>query len=239
MNDSTEHSMQETLLHDALHAHVRESGGSTGPYLGGLADGALQVARRRQRLARTGIGIAAAAVVASAWVAVADGTTQKGHVVQPAAEGPRNTEKAALISILPVTSSTQGACAHGSGGYTVHANAANPAFCIHADRARGMTDVHVTSAKAGKRSIDGTWQVGATLSPADRTRFAALTGSIATAPSPRNEFAIVIDGKLWGHPNVTRAITGGRLEIVGPFVGDLTSATAHDLALRLDSDEGR
>ncbi|WP_369244280.1 hypothetical protein [Streptomyces sp. R41] len=235
MNDSTEHPLHETLLHDALHAHVRESGGNAaGPYLAGLADGALQVARRRQRLARAAVGIAAA-VVATAWVAVADGATQHAHRVQPAAEGTGNTENVALISILPVTSSTEHACTRGSGGYTVHASATHPAFCVHADRARGMTDVRVTSAKAEKSSIDGTWQVEVTLSSADRTRFAALTGSIAAAPSPRNGFAIVIDGKLWGNPFVTSSITGGRLEIVGAFAGDLTSATAHDLALRLDS----
>ncbi|WP_327433790.1 SecDF P1 head subdomain-containing protein [Streptomyces sp. NBC_01236] len=236
MNDSTEHPLHETLLHDALHAHVRESGGNAaGPYLVGLADGALQVARRRQRLARAGVGIAAAAVVATAWVAVADGATQHAQVVQPAAGSTGNTEKVALISILPVTSSTEHACTHGSGGYTVHASATHPAFCIRADRARGMTDVRVTSAKAEKSTIDGTWQVEVTLSSADRTRFAALTGSIAAAPSPRNGFAIVIDGKLWGNPYVTSSITGGRLEIVGAFVGDLTSATAHDLAHRLDA----
>lgn len=231
MNDST-----ERLLHDALHTHVRESGdNAAGPYLVGLADGALRVARRRRRLARAGAGVVVAAVVATAWVAVADGATQHAHEVQPAAGGSGNNDKVALISILPVTSSTERACTHGSGGYTVQASATHPAFCIHADRARGMTDVHVTSAKAGKSTIDGTWQVEVTLSSADRTRFAALTGSIAAAPSPRNGFAIVIDGKLWGNPAVTSSITGGRLEIVGAFVGDLTSATAHDLALRLDT----
>jgi hypothetical protein len=237
MNDSTENPLHETLLHDALHAHVRESGGNAaGPYLVGLADGALKVARRRQRLAGAGVGIAAAAVVATAWVAVADGATQHAHVVQPAVGGTGNTEKAALMSILPVTSSTEHPCTHGSGGYTVPASSTHPAICIRADRARGMTDVRVTSAKADKSTADGTWRVEVTLSPADRTRFAALTGSIAAAPSPRNGFAIVIDGKLWGNPFVTSSLTGGRLEIVGAFNGDLTSATAHHLALRLDAD---
>ncbi|MER5471755.1 hypothetical protein [Streptomyces sp. NPDC002685] len=237
MNDSTEHSLHETLLHDALQAHVREGGGdAAGPYLVGLADGALQVARRRQRLTRAGVGIAAAAVVAAAWVAVADdGATRHAHEVQPAAEGTGNGEEVALMSFLPVTSSTEHACTHGSGGYTVHASATHPAFCIRADRARGMTDVRVTSAKAEKSTLDGTWEVEVTLSSADRTRFAALTGSIARAPSPRNGFAIVIDGKLWGNPAVTSSLTGGRVEIVGAFVGDLTSADAHDLALRLDT----
>lgn len=156
-------------------------------------------------------------------------------MVQPAAEGGNgNTGKAAPVSLLPVTSSTEQACTHGSGGYTVPATATQPALCVRADRARGMTNVRVTSAKAEKSTIDGTWQVEATLSPADRTRFAALTGSIAGTPLPRNEFAIVIDGKLWGRPSVTSSITGGRFEIVGAYVGDLTSATAHDLAHRLD-----
>ncbi|MER5383064.1 hypothetical protein ABT040_22775 [Streptomyces sp. NPDC002688] len=236
MNDSTEHPLHETLLHDALHAQVRESGGdAAGPYLVGLADGALHVARRRQRLARAGAGIAAAAVVATAWVAVADGASRHAHEVQPAVGGTGNTEEAALMSILPVTSSTEHACAPGSGGYTVHASASHPAFCIRTDRARGMTDVRVTSAKAGKSAGDGTWKVEVTLGSADRTRFAALTGSIAEAPFPRNEFAVVIDGKLWDTPAVTSSITGGRLEIVGGAVRDLTSATAHDLAHRLDT----
>ncbi|UXX97337.1 hypothetical protein N7U49_46750 [Streptomyces sp. AD2-2] len=231
MNDSTEHP-----LHDALHAHVRESGGhAADPYLDGLADGALQVARRRQRLARAGAGIAAAAVLATAWVAVADGAPQRAHVVQPATGDTRNAEKAALISILPVTSATDTACTPGSGGYTVRASATHPAMCVHADRARGMTDVHAASAKAARSTQIGTWRVEVTLSPADRTRFAALTGSIAANSAPRNEFAIVIDGKLWGRPYVNSSITGGRLDIVGVYDGDLTSATAHDLALRLDT----
>ena len=234
MNGSTEHPLHETLLHDALHAHVRESGGeAVGASLVGLADGALRVARRRQLLARTGVGVTAVAVVAAAWVAVADGASPRAHVVQPPAVG--GTGKAVPVSLLPVTSSTEQACAHGSSGYTVRATANQPALCVRVDRARGMSDVRVTSAKAEKSTTDSTWQVEVALSPADRTRFAALTGSIARAPVPRNEFAIVIDGKLWGRPYVTSSITGGRFEIVGAYVGDLTSATAHDLAHRLDS----
>ena len=98
-------------------------------------------------------------------------------------------------------------------------------------------DVRVASAKAVKSSVLDTWQVEVTLNSADRTRFAALTGSIAPASAPRNEIAIVIDGKLWGMPYVRTSITGGRLEIAGPYAGDLTSAAVHDLAHRLDPGE--
>ncbi|MDQ0604984.1 hypothetical protein QF037_009329 [Streptomyces canus] len=235
MNDSTEHPLHETSLHDALHAQVRgSSGDAAGAYLVGLADGALRIARRRQRLARAGVGFVAAVAVATAWVAVADGATLRAHP-QPAAGGDTtSTGKAALISFLPVTSSNEHACAQGSGGYPMPASATHPEFCVQADRATGMTDVQVASAKADKSGADGTWRVEVTLDSADRTRFAALTASIASAPAPRNEIAIVIDGKLWGTPFVSSSITGGRIEIVGPYVGDLTGATAHDLAHRLD-----
>ncbi|MET8077699.1 hypothetical protein [Streptomyces sp. NPDC005303] len=225
MNDSIEHP-----LHDALHAHVRESDGEAGAHLVGLADGALRTARRRQRLTRAGVGVVAAVAVATTWVAVADGATPRAHVVQPGAGN--GTGKAALISLLPVTSADQQACARGSGGYTVPASATHPESCVRADRAAGMTDVRVTSAKAGKSK--GIWQVTVSFDSTDRERFAALTGSLAPNPYPRNAVAIVIDGKLWGLPYVNTSITGGRVEIVGPFGGDLTSATAHDLAQRLD-----
>ncbi|MBK3574601.1 hypothetical protein JHN63_12400 [Streptomyces sp. MBT65] len=236
MNDSTEHPLRETSLRDALHAQVRGNGGdAAGAHLVGLADGALRLALRRQRLARAGVGIVAAVAVATAWVAVADGTPLRAHVGQPAAGGDTtDTGKAALISFLPVTSSNERACTQGSGGYPVPASATHPEFCVQADRARGMTDVQVASAKADKSGADGTWRVEVTLDSADRTRFAALTGSIASAPAPRNEIAIVIDGKLWSNPFVTSSITGGRIEIVGPYVGDLTGATALGLAHRLD-----
>jgi hypothetical protein len=227
MNDSTAHP-----LHDALHAHVRESGGDAGAHLAGLADGALRIARRRQRLARAGIGLAAVAAVATAWAAVADGTSSRAHVFPPAAGD--STAEAALISLLPVTSSDEHACPPGSGGYTAHASANHPDFCVRADRAAGMTDVKVASARAQRSSVTGTWQVEVRFDPTDRNRFAALTGSIASAPVPRNEIAIVIDGKLWGVPSVSASITGGRLVISGPYLGDLTSAAAHDLAHRLD-----
>ncbi|WP_328686001.1 hypothetical protein [Streptomyces sp. NBC_00343] len=61
-----------------------------------------------------------------------------------------------MISILPVTSSTEHACTHGSGGYIAHASATYRAFCVRVDRADGMTDVRAASAKAGKSSVDGT-----------------------------------------------------------------------------------
>lgn len=225
MNDSTEHPLQ-----DALHAHVRDSGGdAAGPYLVGLADGALRVARRRQRLARAGVGVAVAAVVATAGVAVADGAMRHVNPARPAAGQTGNAEKAARLSILPVTSVRERACALGGNGYTLSATASSPAYCVQVDRTKGMTDVRAASAKA--RKYNGEWEVDVALGPADRTRLADLTGTLATAPAPRNEFAVVIDGKLWNVPYVAAPLTEGHFTV--SVAGGLTSATAHDLALRL------
>ena len=225
MNDSTEHPLQ-----DALHAHVRDSGGdAAGPYLVGLADGALRVARRRQRLARAGVGAAIAAVVATAGVAVADGAMRHVNPAQPAAGLTGNTEKAARFSILPVTSITERACAPGSDGYAVRATATSPATCVQVDRTTGMTDVRAASAKA--LNYHGEWEVDLTLGPADRTRLADLTATLATAPAPRNEFAVVIDGKLQDVAYAAAPLTEGHITVT--VAGSLTSATAHDLALRL------
>ncbi|MEU7717308.1 SecDF P1 head subdomain-containing protein [Streptomyces tibetensis] len=232
MNDSTEDLLHEMVLHDTLHTHVRESDAHAGAHLTGLADGALRVARRRQRLTRAGVGVALAAAVATAWVAVADDEPLRAHVVQPAEGG--GTPKAATVSLLPVTSSTEGACTRAGGGYTVHPTETQPAMCVHADPAGGMSEVRVSSAKAEKGTVEGSWKVEATLTPTDRARFATLTRSLASAPPPRNEFAIVVDGKLWGTPMVATSLTGGRFEIVGPYDGDLTGTVAHDLAQRLD-----
>ncbi|MFD5401578.1 SecDF P1 head subdomain-containing protein [Streptomyces griseorubiginosus] len=232
MNDSTGDLLHETLLHDTLHTHVRERDGDAGAHLVGLADGALRVARRRQRLTRAGAGVALAAAVATAWVAVADDGPPRAHVVQPAHRG--DATKATTVSLLPVTSSTEGPCTQGDGGYTVHPTPTDRARCVHTDSAKGMRDIRVASAKAEKSGVDGSWQVEAKFAPADRTRFATLTGSLASAPQPRNQFAIVIDGRLWGAPTVAHSITVGRFVVSGYYVGDLTSAVAHDLAQRLD-----
>ncbi|MER6243551.1 SecDF P1 head subdomain-containing protein [Streptomyces griseorubiginosus] len=232
MNDSTGDLLHETLLHDTLHTHVRERDGDAGAHLVGLADGALRVARRRQRLARAGAGVALAAAVATAWVAVADDGSPHAHVVQPAHRG--DAAKATTVSLEPVTSAAEGRCTQGDGGYTVNATATQRAMCFHTDSAKGMRDIRVAAAKAENSTVDGGWHVEATLSSADRTRFATLTGSLASAPPPRNQFAIIIDGKLWGAPSVARSITVGRFEVSGYYVGDLTSATAHNLAQRLD-----
>ncbi|WP_328686016.1 SecDF P1 head subdomain-containing protein [Streptomyces sp. NBC_00343] len=227
MNDPTEHP-----LHHALHAHVQESGGdAAGPYLVSLADDALRVARRRQRLARSGAGVFAAAVLATAGVAVADGATLHAHPFRPSVGGTGNAEKATRFSLLPVTSVKEQTCAPGSDGYPVRATATSPASCVQIDPAKGMTSIRAVSAKAHHSA--GGWEVDLTLSPADRTHLADLTSALAKAPVPRNEVAVVIDGELQDVTYIAAPLTKGHFAIAG----GLTSETAHNLALRLGTGE--
>ena len=227
MNEPIEHP-----LHHALHAHVEESGGdAAGPYLVSLADDALRVARRRQRLARSGAGVIAAAMIATAGVAVADGATLHAHPLRPSVGGAGNAEKTTRFSLLPVTSIKEHTCAHGSDGYSLRATATSPASCVQIDRAKGMTGVRAVSAKAHNSAAG--WEVDLTLSPADRTHLADLTDTLATASVPRNELAVVIDGELRDVTYIAAPLTKGHFAIAG----GLTSETAHDLALRLGTGE--
>ncbi|MGQ4432561.1 SecDF P1 head subdomain-containing protein [Streptomyces sp. SAS_260] len=219
-------------LHDALHAHVEKGGpDAADPFLAGLADDALRVARRRQRLARSGAGVLVAAVIATVGVAVADGATMHAHPQRPSSGGTGNAEKSTLFSLLPITSVTNRSCAPGSDGYTLNATTTSPATCLHVDRANGMTGVRAVSAKA-HHSAAG-WEVDLTLSPTDRTRLADLTDTLATATVPRNEIAVVIDGRLRNVAIIAAPLTSGHFGIAG----DLTSETAHDLALRMGTGE--
>ncbi|MFE2884634.1 hypothetical protein [Streptomyces sp. NPDC059272] len=227
MNHPTAHP-----LYDALHTHVEEGGSDAAdPFLAGLADDALRVARRRQRLARSGAGVLVAAVIATVGVAVADGATMHAHPLRPSSGGTGNVEKSTRFSLLPITSVSDHACAPGSDGYTLNATTTSPATCVHVDRANGMADVRAVAAKA-HHSAAG-WEVDLTLSPTDRTRLADLTDTLATATVPRNEIAVVIDGSLRNIVIIAAPLTNGHFAIAG----DLTSETAHELALRMGTGE--
>ncbi|MFJ8137352.1 SecDF P1 head subdomain-containing protein [Streptomyces sp. NPDC096013] len=218
-------------LHDALHAHVQEGGSDAAdPFLAGLADDALRVARRRRRLARSGAGVIAAAVIATVAVAVADGATLHAHPQRPSVGSTGNAEKSTRFSLLPITSRTDHTCASGSDGYPVPTSMTSQASCVHVDRANGMTGVRAVSAKA----LNGPagWEVDLTLSPTDRTRLTDLTDTLATASPPHNELAVVIDGRLRNIVLIAAPLTKGHFSIA-----DLTSASAHDLALRMGTGE--
>ncbi len=156
----------------------------------------MRVARRRQWLARSGAGVLVAAVIASVGIAVADGATLHARPLQPSVGGTGNAEKSTRLSLLPITSMTGHTCTPGGDGYALTATATSPASCVHVNRSDGMADVRAASAKAHNSAAG--WEVDLTLSHTDRTHLADLTSTLATAPIPRNEIAVVIEGTLQG-----------------------------------------
>jgi preprotein translocase subunit SecD len=53
-----------------------------------------------------------------------------------------------------------------------------------------------------------------TLTRAQTRRFAALTRQISGLENPRDQLAVIADGRLITHPAIDGAITGGRAQIV-------------------------
>ena len=53
------------------------------------------------------------------------------------------------------------------------------------------------------------------LTPADTGKFAALTRQLTGQPSPRDQLAISIDGRVLAHPATWGPITDGKIQIPG------------------------
>lgn len=61
------------------------------------------------------------------------------------------------------------------------------------------------------------YSIEITLQPRDATRFGTLSGEVANEQAPRNQLAIVVEGKVISAPTVTEPITGGTISIAGNF----------------------
>ncbi|MGW0711380.1 SecDF P1 head subdomain-containing protein [Streptomyces sp. NPDC002643] len=90
----------------------------------------------------------------------------------------------------------------------------------------------VSSAEAVFDSERGMgWFVKLEFTSAGAGRFADVTGRLAMQVSPKNQFAIVLDGVVVSAPYVASAITGGEAEISGSF----TREEAEQLAAQLST----
>jgi preprotein translocase subunit SecD len=91
-----------------------------------------------------------------------------------------------------------------------------------------MTDITAEEATADL-SGGATWVVQVMFNDTDSAAFARLTSSLYQMPAPRNQLAIVIDGKVITAPAIAQPISGPALEISGAF----TKENATDLARQL------
>ncbi|QJC21732.1 protein translocase subunit SecD [Arcanobacterium buesumense] len=60
-------------------------------------------------------------------------------------------------------------------------------------------------------------------------KFADITGRISTLQPPRNQFAIVLDGKTVSAPRTSTSITGGQAQITGSFKAKEAAGLANQL----------
>ncbi|GAA2907751.1 hypothetical protein GCM10010517_74180 [Streptosporangium fragile] len=93
----------------------------------------------------------------------------------------------------------------------------------------GMTVGQAVQAKAGALADTDQWVIQVTLNPADAAAFGELTGRLARESSPRNQLAIVIDGKVVSAPVVEEPIPGGEVQISGDFTRETATAYARRL----------
>ncbi|GII65444.1 protein translocase subunit SecD [Sphaerisporangium krabiense] len=87
----------------------------------------------------------------------------------------------------------------------------------------------VAGANSGVDSTTGEWIVQVNFKSAGASQFAKITGQITSAPQPRNQLAMVLDGVVISAPVIEEPIPGGQARISGSF----TQKTADDLANQL------
>ncbi|GAB3424329.1 SecDF P1 head subdomain-containing protein [Flindersiella endophytica] len=87
----------------------------------------------------------------------------------------------------------------------------------------------VKDIKSGVTKGSPEFAVMLTLYPEDAKAFGDLTGRLAKEQSPRNQVAVVVDGKVVSAPAVMEAIPGGEIQIAGNF----TQQSARELVERI------
>ena len=206
------------MIADALREIAAEEG-PPGPMAeatwraGPMADAAWRAGRRRRLAALTASAVTAAAVVAAAVLvplAAHGGLAHRQPPAPASQQGP-----AALIRLRSpiqfrqVAAINPGACPAGSGGLRLPDSGAPG--CIYLTR-RGLTVTTVRSAVV-IRTGPGQYALNLVLTRAQRGPWAALTRQVSGLRSPRDELAVIVDGRVIAYPAIDGAITGGSLLI--------------------------
>ena len=200
-------SRPEEMIADALREIAAEDGAPRP-----MADAAWRTGRRRRLAALTASAVTAAAVLVVAVLlplAAHGGPTHR----QPPAPASQQ-ELAAPVSLRSpiqfrqVATMTQAPCPAGSGGLLDSAERA----CIYLT-GRGLTVTTVHSAQL-VRTGTGQYVLYLTFTPAQTRRFAALTRRVSGLENPRDQLAVIADGRVITHPVIQGPITGGQAMIV-------------------------
>lgn len=97
---------------------------------------------------------------------------------------------------------------------------------------QGTNLTHASSNMAvdAQGNPSGGWAVSMSLDKAGADKFAEITGRIHQLQAPKNQFAIVLDGKVLSAPVPHGAIAGGDAQITGNFTADEAATLANQLS---------
>jgi len=206
------------MIADALREIAAEEG-PPGPMAeatwraGPMADAAWRAGRRRRLAALTASAVTAAAVVAAAVLVPLAAQGGPAHQQPPAPasqQGPAAPIRLrSPIQFRQVAAINPRACPAGSGGLRLPDSGAPG--CIYLTR-RGLTVTAVRSAVV-IRTGPGQYALNLVLTRAQRGPWAALTRQVSGLRSPRDELAVIVDGRVIAYPAIDGAITGGSLLI--------------------------
>jgi preprotein translocase subunit SecD len=177
-----------------------------------MADAAWRAGRRRRLAALTASAVAgAAAIVAAVLLPLAAHGQPPSR--PPSLQGPTPVSLRSPIQFRQVAAISNASCPAGSGGLPgTLPDSAAPA-CVYLT-GTGMTVTVLQSAQVIPSGSGGyLLEIGFTRP--ETGPFAALTLRLSGLPSPRDQLAVIIHGRVIADPAVQSTITGGTAQIAG------------------------
>jgi hypothetical protein len=178
-----------------------------------MADAAWRAGRRRRLAALTISAVAgAAAIVAAVLLPLAAHSQPPSRPAsQPGPAAPISLRSP--IQFQQVAAISDASCPAGSRGLPGSLPGSAAPACVYLT-GTGMTVSALQSAQVVP-SGTGSYQLDMVLTPAEKGPFAALTRKVSGLPSPHNQLAIVIGGRVIDYPAVQGPIPGGTAQISG------------------------
>ena len=213
----------EQMIADALR-EIAAQAGAPRP----MADAAWRAGRRRRVAALTASAVAGAAAIVAAVLLLpaAHGQLPSQPASQP---GPAPISLRSPIQFRQVAAISSAPCPAGSGGLPGSLPGSGTPACFHLT-GTGMTVTTVQSAQVVP-SGGGGYLLKIVFTPAQTGPWAALTRRLPGLPSPRDQLATIIDGRVIADSAVAGPIADGTTAIPG-FV---TRAQAESLLSSLRS----
>jgi hypothetical protein len=199
----------EEMIADALR-EIAAQAGAPRP----MADAAWRAGRRRRRLAALTASAAAGAAVIVAAVLLPLAAHGQLPSRPPSPPGPAApVSLRSPIQFRQVAAISDASCPAGSGGLPGSLPDSAAPACVYLT-GTGMTVTAVQSAQVAPSGTGG-YLLDIVLTPAQTGPFAALTRQVSGLPSPRDQLAVIIDGRVIADPAVQSAIPGGNAQISG------------------------